>query len=673
MKECKVCGGAAARIGSVYVCERCATRWSAEATGSSGTSDAERAWEALRSNDFERAAQLFDALIFEDGVDHEAHWGRALAKGGIVYVTDLNENKRVPTCNNIGEESFLEDRDVKAAIAKAPEEVAAGYTEQAEGIEKIRLEWVEKASREPSYDVFISYKESDRINGIERTPDSIDAQDLYQALESAGYKVFFSRVSLRDKVSEHYEPYIYNAIRTAKVMIVFGERADYFTSPWIKNEWSRYITRIERGEKRPDSLVVVHKNVNPGDLPDALSKRQAINFASFSAQTTLFRHIEKVVGECKGAKKTVEEKTNQKKIERRDRIAIAELKRKFTYQMRFSNEIELTSYIGEEPEVVIPELEGNTVITSIGEDCFKQNLFVEAVYLPSTVTEIGKNAFASCINLKTVELSDSLESIGEHAFSGCEKLKEPQLPCGLKTIGRYAFSYCYGFKSIEIPDSVNSIDYGAFEYCNNLKHAVIGESLTYLYGTFPYCGSLTQVDFRGEVENIGNSCFSGCKRLEEIELPKSVTVIDTAAFSGCVKLRKITLPTSLKVIGERAFSGCLNLPSIKLPLRVKVGKSAFEHTATKKNVLRDKLISGISKITEKIKQSAKKSKNRREEKKQNKKKAKKKGLTTKKNNVKTKNKKTTQNTKTALTPKKIVSYSELKKNGTLPKDNKYSK
>ena len=160
------------------------------------------AWVALRNNDFEKAAELFENIIVKDASNHEAFWGRALALNGIVYVTDYNENKKVPTCNNITEESFLKNKDVQKAISLAPTDIKESYQKQAEQIEKIRIEWLNKASKEPVYDIFISFKDSDREHGIERTQDSIDVQDLYTALVQKGYNVFFSRVTLRDKVSE---------------------------------------------------------------------------------------------------------------------------------------------------------------------------------------------------------------------------------------------------------------------------------------------------------------------------------------------------------------------------------------------------------------------------------------------------------------------------------------
>ena len=296
---CKSCGGTVTREGNFYVCEYCRNKWEVDSANDVHAVDRANAWSALRDGDFEKSAELFEEIIVKESKNHEAYWGRALALAGIVYVTDMNESKKVPTCNNITEDSFINDKDVQKAISLAPGEISAEYKKQAEYIEKVRVEWLEKASKEPAYDVFISFKDSDRENGIERTQDSVDAQDLYNALVAEGYKVFFSRISLRDKIAEQYEPYIYNAIKTAKVMIVFGEKAEYFSSVWIKNEWSRFKTRIEKGEKHKNSLVVVYKNINPGDLPVVLRSRQCLNAAEMTFLPDLTRHIKRVVEESK--------------------------------------------------------------------------------------------------------------------------------------------------------------------------------------------------------------------------------------------------------------------------------------------------------------------------------------------------------------------------------------
>lgn len=293
---CKSCGGTVVRKGNYYVCDFCRSKWMIDEADDINAVARANAWEALRQNDFEKAIELFDEIILKDKDNHEAYWGRALSANGIVYVIDYNE-KKVPTCNNITENSFLENKDVKKAIDLAPSDIANGYREQADAIEKIRIEWLEKARKEPAYDVFISFKDSDKENGIVRTQDSVDAQDLYNALVDEGYKVFFSRVSLRSKVSEQYEPYIYNAIKTAKVMIVYGEKSEYFTSAWIKNEWGRFKKRIEEGDKHKNSLVVVYKNMDPSDLPSVLKSRQCLNANEITFLPVLINHIKRIIAE----------------------------------------------------------------------------------------------------------------------------------------------------------------------------------------------------------------------------------------------------------------------------------------------------------------------------------------------------------------------------------------
>ena len=199
LDRCKSCGGDLERIGNYYVCKFCGSKWMIDADNDVHVIDRANAWSALRDCDFERAIELFENIIFKEPENHEAYWGRALASAGIMYVTDLNEHKKVPTCNNIREESFVESNDVKKAIALAPEDIAKTYKKQAEQIELIRVEWVKKASKEKPYDIFICYKDSDRENNIDRTDDSYDAHELYNVLTAEGYRVFFSRVSLKAK------------------------------------------------------------------------------------------------------------------------------------------------------------------------------------------------------------------------------------------------------------------------------------------------------------------------------------------------------------------------------------------------------------------------------------------------------------------------------------------
>ena len=296
LQKCKSCGGTLEREGNYLVCDHCHSRWVIDVADDIHAVARANAWEAIRVSDFEKAVELFEEIILKDKTDHEAYWGLSLAKYSIVYVNDIREGRKVPTCNNITEDSFLNDKNVKTAISLAPSEIAEDYSRQAEYIDKVRVEWLKKASKEPPYDVFISFKDSDEKGN--RTVDSMEMQDLYTALVDKGYKVFYSRVSLKDKVAEQYEPYIYNAIKTAKVMIVYGGKAEYFSSTWIKNEWSRFKKRMEKGEKHKNALVTVFKGVNPYDIPMALTGgKQAIDYGLHSNYEVLLNHVKLVIDE----------------------------------------------------------------------------------------------------------------------------------------------------------------------------------------------------------------------------------------------------------------------------------------------------------------------------------------------------------------------------------------
>lgn len=166
-------------------------------------------------------------------------------------------------------------------------------------MERVRTQWQEKARQEPPYDIFICYKDSDMANGIERTKDSYAAQELYTLLTDMGFRVFYSRVSLRDKVGEKYEPYIFHALSTAQVMIVYGSDPAYIQSTWLKNEWMRYTKQIREGKKKPESLLVACEGFSPEELPSALAAMQCFR----AEDRTFYGDLKTTVNHLFGRKK----------------------------------------------------------------------------------------------------------------------------------------------------------------------------------------------------------------------------------------------------------------------------------------------------------------------------------------------------------------------------------
>ena len=74
-------------------------------------------------------------------------------------------------------------------------------------------------------------------------------------------------------------------------------------------------------------------------------------------------------------------------------------------------------------------------------------------------------------------------------------------------------------------------------------------------------GSLTSVNIRKTVTQIGGGAFAGCTGLTSIRLPARLTTIGNSAFQNCTSLTSIGLPASLTTIGGYAFSDCTGLTS----------------------------------------------------------------------------------------------------------------
>ncbi len=199
--------------------------------------------------------------------------------------------------------------------------------------------------------------------------------------------------------------------------------------------------------------------------------------------------------------------------------------------------------------VTIPYMISGTTVTSIGNETFKDCVWLTDITIPNSVTSIGTLAFRDCRELTSITLPNSVTSIGREAFRGCSKITSITLPNSVTSIGREAFHNCTGLTSITIPNSVTSIGEEAFVICKALTSITIPNSVTSIErGTFMFCLSLTSVTIPNSVTNIGDAVFYGCRTLTSITIPNSVTSIGTQIFSDCGKLTTIRVPTD-KVSG----------------------------------------------------------------------------------------------------------------------------
>ena len=293
--KCKMCGGdlTVAEGSSVAECEYCGTRQTVPTVDNEKKTGLFLRAEKLRRDcDFDRAAAIYDSIITDFPAEPEAYWGLLLCKYGIEYVDDPATGKKVPTCHCSSFESVMEDENLEKIMDCADVAARKVYRDEAKAIEEIRKGIVEISGKEPPYDIFVCYKETDETGA--RTIDSVLAQDVYDALTAKGYRVFFSRITLENKLGTEYEPYIFAALNSAKVMLVFGTDYEYFNAVWVKNEWSRFLKLMTQDKSK--HLIPCYKNVDAYDMPKEFQRLQAQNLGKVGAVQDLLRGIDKLLG-----------------------------------------------------------------------------------------------------------------------------------------------------------------------------------------------------------------------------------------------------------------------------------------------------------------------------------------------------------------------------------------
>lgn len=306
--KCKMCG-ADLEINegaSIAECEYCGTKQTVPKAMDENLQILFNRANTLRiKSEFDKAEKLYEKIIQSDSTQADAYWGLILCKYGIEYVDDPVTFKKVPTCHRASYDSIIADDDYKSAIENADMSQRMIYEEQAKEIDRIQKEILALAQKEESYDVFICYKETDASGS--RTQDSVIANDIYYQLTNEGYKVFYAAITLEGKLGSAYEPIIFAALNSAKVMLAIGTKPEYFNAVWVKNEWSRYLKIIKND--RSKLLIPCYRDMDAYELPDEFAHLQAQDMAKIGFINDVVRGIQKVITKDE-PKKATEESTS---------------------------------------------------------------------------------------------------------------------------------------------------------------------------------------------------------------------------------------------------------------------------------------------------------------------------------------------------------------------------
>lgn len=297
--QCKMCGGKLDIIEGSNICEcpYCNTKQTVPLFDDDRkTALFTRANHLRAACDFDKAASVYENIVAEFPEESEAYWGLCLCRYGIEYVDDPVTGRKVPTCHRTAVESIFDYENFEQANEYATADARDIYYAEAKEIDRIQKNILEIVKNEEPYDVFICYKETDENN--ERTKDSVLAQDIYNALTREGYKVFFSRITLEDKLGVQYEPYIFAALTSSKVMLVVGTHRERFNAVWVKNEWTRFLDMRETDSSKV--LIPCYADIDAYDMPREFKNLQGQDLGKIGAIQDLLRGIGKIIQKDNG-------------------------------------------------------------------------------------------------------------------------------------------------------------------------------------------------------------------------------------------------------------------------------------------------------------------------------------------------------------------------------------
>lgn len=292
--KCKMCGGELDISGNEHVCECpfCGVTQTIPNVDEEKTLQLfNRATHLLKTCEYDKASGIYEKIISDQGEQAEAYWGLCLCKYGIEYVDDPKSGKKIPTCHRTVTDSILKDDDYLKALELADVVARKLYEKEAKYVDEVQKKILEISKSEEPYDIFICYKETDKSG--RRTPDSVLAEEIYDTFTEKGYRVFFSKISLEDKIGQEYEPYIFAALTSAKIMLAIGTKEEYFNSPWVKNEWSRFLKLCNSGEKK--YLIPCYKDLSPYEMPEEFVNLQSQDLGKLGFVQDLVKGVSKLM------------------------------------------------------------------------------------------------------------------------------------------------------------------------------------------------------------------------------------------------------------------------------------------------------------------------------------------------------------------------------------------
>lgn len=250
-RVCENCGGRSYKIvgQNMVKCRFCGTLYVDEHASKEEEVLLVGAYKKLREGEFAQAIEEFSQILTIYPMSFEAYYGRVLAKNKIVFYTNKRGFSKNPRFFGDKITSITDDEDFKKAIENAPLEVAKTYNEQVKRIEKIYKNAEDVKSQK--CDVIIVSSGYDKKNPDEKL------DNLIKELSKQSFDIYFLQgLDGREKEEETFQ-----ALQTAKVLVVYIKDDKNLLEQEIKNVYDRYLYKIYQKEKTRSSLFVAYDSL----------------------------------------------------------------------------------------------------------------------------------------------------------------------------------------------------------------------------------------------------------------------------------------------------------------------------------------------------------------------------------------------------------------------------
>lgn len=157
--------------------------------------------------------------------------------------------------------------------------------------------------------------------------------------------------------------------------------------------------------------------------------------------------------------------------------------------------------------------------------------------------------------------------------------------------------YFESITEVEVKGDMSNIGGYAFCGCTSLRKVTLANDIVILGpSSFWGCAQLKEIKFPMSLSSISEDAFYGCSGLKELVLPKGLQHIGTSVFSYCTGLTSVALPGDLITIGDRAFEGCSSLKEVLWGKKVaKIGEGAFIACTRLASVLLPESVTSVGK------------------------------------------------------------------------------